>query len=64
MDENPYKSPQAGRTALGKVLRLLRDPAFWFVLFALLMIALALGVPLFIDWAIDDWYRQRGLYVE
>jgi hypothetical protein len=64
MGENPYSAPQTKTAMRGIVSRLVRNPAFWFVLFALLMVVLAIGVPLFIDWAIDDWYRQRGLYVE
>ena len=64
MDENPYRAPQTKTTTRGMLSRLLRKPEFWFVVFALLMVVLAVGVPLFIDWAIDDWYRQRGWYVE
>jgi hypothetical protein len=43
---------------------LLRHPAFWCALFLLLFYVIGAGGLLFIDWAIDDWYRQRGWYVE
>ena len=52
------------RRMFDRVSRLLRDPAFWIIAIFLFLLVLTIVVPFLIDRAIDDWYREKGLYVE
>ncbi len=64
MYENPHNAPQTQPTNRGRLSRWLRDPAFWTIVVFFFLLALMNLAPFWMGQAIDDWYREKGLYVE
>ena len=64
MDQNPQDAPQTQPTNHGRLSRLLRNPAFWTIAVLFLLLTLMNLAFFLAGQAIDDWYREKGLYVE
>ncbi len=64
MDENPHTAPQTQPANRGRLSRLLPDPVFWTIAVFFFLLALMNLAFFWTGQAIDDWYREKGWYVE